>query len=54
MHAIICERGIFVIQCHNELRDLEAEHLNVVCKDVEIEPIAHAGSVSTENTYIQE
>ena len=38
-HAMICKRGGFVIQRHNELRDLEAELLTLVCKDVEIEPV---------------
>ena len=38
-HAIICKRGGFVTQRHNELRDLEAELLNMVCTDVEIEPV---------------
>ena len=33
-HAMICMRDGFVIQRHNELRDLEAELLKVVCKDV--------------------
>ena len=37
-HAMICKRGGFVTQRHNELRDLEAELLNMVCTDVEIEP----------------
>ena len=32
-------RGGFVIQRHNGLRDLEAELLDMVCKDVAIEPI---------------
>jgi len=36
---MICKRGGFVIQRHNELRDLEAELLNMVCSDVEIEPV---------------
>jgi len=36
---MICKRGGFVTQCHNELRDLEAELLNMVCTDVEIEPV---------------
>ena len=35
---MICKQGGFVIQRHNELRDLEADLLNVVCNDVEIEP----------------
>ena len=30
---MICMRGGFVIQRHNELRDLEAELLYMVCKD---------------------
>jgi hypothetical protein len=38
-HAMICKRGGFVIQRHNELRDLEAELLNMVCNDVETEPV---------------
>ena len=39
-HAMICMRGGFVIQTHNKLRDLEpAELLNMVCKDVAIEPV---------------
>ena len=33
-HAMICMRGGFEIQRHNELRDLEAELLNMVCKNV--------------------
>ena len=36
---MICKRGGFVIQSHNELRDLEAEMLRMVCNGVEIEPI---------------
>lgn len=38
-HAIICKRGGFVIQRHNELRDLEAELLRTVFSDVAIEPV---------------
>ena len=37
-HAMVCKRGGFVIQRHNELRDLEAELLDMVCCDVEVEP----------------
>ena len=37
-HAMICKRGDFIIQHHNELRGLEAELLNMVCNDVEVEP----------------
>ena len=36
---MICKRGGFVTQRHNELRDLEADLLSMVCNDVEIEPI---------------
>lgn len=38
-HAMICKRGGFIIQRHNELRDLEAEMLRLVCKDVQVEPV---------------
>ena len=31
--------GGFITQRHNELRDLEAEFLSMVCSDVEIEPV---------------
>ena len=36
---MICKRGGFLTQRHNELRDLEADLLNMVCYDVEIEPV---------------
>ena len=36
---MICRRGGFIIQRHNELRDLEADLLKMVCSDVEIEPV---------------
>ena len=32
-HAMICQPGGLVIQCHNEIRDLEAELLDMVCYD---------------------
>ena len=35
-HAMICKRGGFVIQLHNELRDIEAD---MVCSDVQTEPV---------------
>ena len=35
---MICKRGGFIIQRHNELRDLEAELSKMVCYDVEVEP----------------
>ena len=38
-HAMICKRRGFIIQRHKELRDLEAQMLNLVCHDVEIEPV---------------
>ena len=38
-HAMICRRGGFIIQRHDEVRDLEAEMLNMVCYDVEVEPV---------------
>ena len=38
-HAMICKKGSFITMRHNELRDLEAELLNTVCKDVQIEPV---------------
>ena len=31
--------GGFIIQRHNQLQDLEAQMLNLVCHDVEIEPV---------------
>ena len=38
-HAMVCRRGGFIVQRHNELRDLEAEMLKMVCNDVQIEPV---------------
>ena len=38
-HAMISKRGGFVIQRHNELRDLPAEMLRMVCNDVETESV---------------
>ena len=38
-HAIVCKRGGFIIQHHNELRDLEVEMLKMVCSHVEEEPV---------------
>ena len=38
-HAMVCKRGGFIIQRHNELRDHEADMLSMVCNDVEIEPV---------------
>ena len=38
-HTMICMKWGFVVQRHDELRYLEAESLNLVCKDVETEPV---------------
>ena len=38
-HAMICKRGGFIIQRHDELRNLEAELYSSVRSDVEIEPL---------------
>ena len=35
---MVCKKGSFIIQRHDELRDLEADPLSIVCNDVEIEP----------------
>ena len=35
---MICQRGGLIIQRHNEIRDLEAELLDMVCYDVAIKP----------------
>ena len=37
-HAMICQRGGLVIQCHSEIRDLQAELLDMVCYNVQVEP----------------
>ena len=37
-HAMICQRGGLIIQPQNEIRDLEAELLDMVCHDVAVEP----------------
>ena len=42
---MVCQRGGFIIQRHNELRGLEAEMLRMVCNDVE-EPVLQ--EVTTE------
>ena len=44
-HTMVCQRGGFIIQRHNELRGLEAEMLRMVCNDVE-EPVLQ--EVTTE------
>ena len=37
-HGLKCKRGGFIVQRHNELRDLTGDLLAEVCKDVAIEP----------------
>ena len=48
-HAMVCQRGGFIIQRHNELRDLEAEMLRMVCNDVEVEPVLQEVTGETIN-----
>ena len=48
-HAQVCQRGGFIIQRHNELRDLEAEMLRMVCNDVEVEPVLREVAGETLN-----
>ena len=48
-HAMVCRRGGFIIQRHNELRDLEAEMLRMVCNDVEVEPVLQEVTGETLN-----
>ena len=38
-HALICMRGGYIMQRHNEFRDLEAEILQAVCTDVEVKAV---------------
>ena len=37
-HALICRLGGYTIMRHNEVRDVEADLLKEVCRDVQIEP----------------
>ena len=48
-HAIVCQRGGFIIQRHNELRNLEAEMLRMVCNDVEVDPVLQEVTWETLN-----
>ena len=41
-HAMICVPVGYIIQRHNEIRDLETEILQAVCTDVEMEPVLQA------------
>lgn len=38
-HVMVCRQGGFIIQRHNELRDLEADMVNTVCHNVQVEPV---------------
>ena len=38
-HSMICKKGGFVCQRHNEVRDITFEFMSEVCKKVEIEPL---------------
>ena len=51
-HAMACRHGGFIIQRHNELCDLKAEMLKMVCYDVEVEPVLQeiTGEVLTRGT----
>ena len=46
---MVCQRGGFIIQRHNELRDLEAEMLRMVCNYVEVEPVLQEVTEETLN-----
>ncbi|CAH3024058.1 unnamed protein product [Porites evermanni] len=48
-HAMVCQRGGFISQRHNELRDLEAEMSRMVCNDVEVEPVLQEVTGETLN-----
>ena len=48
-HFMICKLGGFITQRHNELRDLDAEFLSMVCNDVEIVPVLQDISVEHLN-----
>ena len=46
---MVCQRGGFIIQRHNELRDLKAGMLRMVCNDVEVEPVLQEVTGETLN-----
>ncbi|PFX23815.1 hypothetical protein AWC38_SpisGene11617 [Stylophora pistillata] len=48
-NAMIFRRGGFVIQRHNQLRDLEADLLRIVSSNVEVEPILQQMTGETLN-----
>ena len=45
----MCQRGGFIIQHHNELSNLEAEMLRMVCNDVEVERVLQEVTGETLN-----
>ena len=47
---MICKRGGFIIQSHYELLDLEPDLLDVVCNDVETEPVLQEITGVTSNS----
>ena len=49
-HFMIFKLGGFITQRHNELRDLDAEFLSMVCNDVEIVPVLQDISVEHFNS----
>ena len=56
-HALTCQLGGFVILRHNAIRNLEAELLSNVCKDVEIEPVLiplNSGDILSDAAYTDE
>ena len=46
---MVCQRGGFIIQHHNELSDLETEMLRMVCNDVEVERVLQEVTRETLN-----
>ena len=38
-HALACHKGGFISIRHNEIRDLTADLLSQICKDVQVEPV---------------
>ena len=46
---MVCKRGGFIIQRHNEPRDLEAEMLRMICNDVEVELVLQEVTGETLN-----
>ena len=46
---MVFQRGGFIIQRHNDLRDLEAEILKMVCTDVEVDLVLQEVTGETIN-----